>query len=63
MIASQSGVAKSIPSGEIVSGTPTMPHRVWLKASSLFQHLPEFNRRIREVEKHLEGMEIQRNKE
>lgn len=63
MIASQSGVAKSIPPGEVVSGTPTMPHRVWLKASSLFQRLPEFNRRIRELEKRLEKMEMQHNKE
>lgn len=63
MIASQSGVAKSIPSGEVVSGTPTMPHRLWLRASSLFQHLPEFNRRIRELEKRLKEMEEQQAKE
>lgn len=63
MIASQSGVAKSIPSGDIVSGTPTMPHRLWLRASHLFQHLPEFNRRIRELEKRLDRMESQRDKE
>ncbi|MBW2096833.1 MAG: UDP-3-O-(3-hydroxymyristoyl)glucosamine N-acyltransferase [Deltaproteobacteria bacterium] len=63
MIASQSGVAKSIPSGEIVSGTPTMPHRLWLRASSLFQHLPEFNRRIKDLEKRLEKMEMRYTKE
>jgi UDP-3-O-[3-hydroxymyristoyl] glucosamine N-acyltransferase len=63
MIASQSGVAKSIPPGEIVSGTPTMPHRLWLRASKLFARLPEFSTRIRELEKRLEKMNAERGKE
>ena len=63
MIASQSGVAKSIPPGEIVSGTPTMPHRLWLRASNLFARLPEYNLRIRELEKRLEKMETEREEE
>ncbi|MCK7510662.1 MAG: UDP-3-O-(3-hydroxymyristoyl)glucosamine N-acyltransferase [Desulfobacterales bacterium] len=33
MIGSQSGVAKSLGQGEIVSGSPAIPHRVWLKTS------------------------------
>jgi UDP-3-O-[3-hydroxymyristoyl] glucosamine N-acyltransferase len=63
MVASQSGVAKSIPSGEIVSGTPTMPHRLWLRSSTLFQQLPEFNRRIKELERRLKGIEEKEAKE
>ncbi len=63
MIASQSGVAKSIEPGQIVSGTPTMPHRLWLRASSLFQHLPEFSRRLRGLEKRLNSIEMRGKKE
>ncbi|HDZ23414.1 MAG TPA: UDP-3-O-(3-hydroxymyristoyl)glucosamine N-acyltransferase [Desulfobacteraceae bacterium] len=63
MIASQSGVAKSIEPGQIVSGTPTMPHRLWLRASSLFQHLPEFSRRLRGLEKRLDSIEMRGKKE
>jgi UDP-3-O-[3-hydroxymyristoyl] glucosamine N-acyltransferase len=57
MIGSQSGVAKSIPSGQVVSGTPTMPHRLWLRTTSLIPRLPDFNDRLRQLEKKLKEME------
>jgi UDP-3-O-[3-hydroxymyristoyl] glucosamine N-acyltransferase len=57
MIGSQSGVAKSIPPGEIVSGTPTMPHRLWLKTSGLIMRLPKLFERLRNLEKRLDGIE------
>ena len=57
MIGSQSGVAKSIPAGEVVSGTPTMPHRLWLKTRGLIARLPELLDRLRSLEKRLEGIE------
>jgi UDP-3-O-[3-hydroxymyristoyl] glucosamine N-acyltransferase len=63
MIAAQSGVAKSIPPGQVVSGTPTMPHRTWLRTSGLLNRLPEFNTRIRTMEKRLEKLEKQTDEE
>ncbi|MBN1104173.1 MAG: UDP-3-O-(3-hydroxymyristoyl)glucosamine N-acyltransferase [Deltaproteobacteria bacterium] len=57
MIGSQSGVAKSIPAGEVVSGTPTMPHRLWLKTRSLITRLPEFQDRLKSLEKRLAELE------
>lgn len=57
MIGSQSGVAKSVKTGDVVSGTPTMPHRIWLKTSSLIPRLPHFNDRLRKLEKRLEALE------
>ena len=63
MIAPQSGVAKSIPSGEVVSGSPAIPHRLQLKASSLTTRLPEFNQRLRHLEKKIEELEKQLEKE
>ena len=57
MIGSQSGVAKSIPAGEVVSGTPAMPHRLWLRTRALITQLPLFNNRIRSLEKKVEELE------
>lgn len=63
MIGSQSGVAKSIPPGDVVSGTPTMPHRLWLKTSGLMARLPEYTKRIRKLEKRVEELERTLKKE
>ena len=57
MIGSQSGVAKSISTGEMVSGTPTMPHRLWLKTSGLIRRLPQFNEHLRHLEKRVAKLE------
>jgi UDP-3-O-[3-hydroxymyristoyl] glucosamine N-acyltransferase len=57
MIGSQSGVPKSIPEGQVLSGTPAMPHRLWLKTSSLIPRLPDFVARLRDLEKKLADLE------
>jgi len=57
MIGSQSGVAKSLGAGEIVSGSPAIPHRLWLKTSALIPQLPELVERLRRIEKRLDDLE------
>ena len=57
MIGSQSGVAKSLGAGEIVSGSPAIPHRLWLKTSALIPHLPDLVARLRRLEKRLDDLE------
>jgi UDP-3-O-[3-hydroxymyristoyl] glucosamine N-acyltransferase len=57
MIGSQSGVAKSLGEGEIVSGSPAISHRLWLKTSALIPHLPDFAARLRRLEKRLNDLE------
>ncbi|MBW2066353.1 MAG: UDP-3-O-(3-hydroxymyristoyl)glucosamine N-acyltransferase, partial [Deltaproteobacteria bacterium] len=57
MIGSQSGVPKSIPNGSVVSGTPAVPHRLWLRSSSLIARLPELSERLRRVEKLIKQIE------
>jgi UDP-3-O-[3-hydroxymyristoyl] glucosamine N-acyltransferase len=57
MIGSQAGVAKSVSEGRVVSGTPAIPHRLWLKTSSLITRLPEFMARLRDLEKKLSDLE------
>jgi len=57
MIGSQSGVAKSLGEGEIVSGSPAIPHRLWLKTSALIPQLPDVVARLRRLEKRLDDLE------
>ncbi len=59
MIGSQSGVPKSIPKGQVVSGTPAMPHKLWLKTSALIPRLPQFNDRLKSLEKKIAELEKQ----
>jgi UDP-3-O-[3-hydroxymyristoyl] glucosamine N-acyltransferase len=57
MIGAKSGVVKPISPDDVVSGFPTMPHPLWLRTRKLLSRLPEFNDRIRELEKRLELLE------
>jgi UDP-3-O-[3-hydroxymyristoyl] glucosamine N-acyltransferase len=57
MIGSQSGVAKSLSRGEVVSGTPAMPHRLWLKTRALIVRFPDFAKRLRRLEKRMDEWE------
>jgi UDP-3-O-[3-hydroxymyristoyl] glucosamine N-acyltransferase len=61
MIGSQSGVAKSISPGQVVSGTPSMPHRLWLKATRITPRLPEMYDRLRRLEKKVDELEKPRD--
>lgn len=54
MIGSQSGVPKSLDPGEVVSGTPAMPHRLWLKTSLLLPRLSDMKDRLRALEKRVD---------
>lgn len=56
ILASQAGVAKSVSPGEIVSGTPAISHRLYLRASTLLSRLPQLNERVRNLEKRMEKL-------
>jgi UDP-3-O-[3-hydroxymyristoyl] glucosamine N-acyltransferase len=56
MIGAQSGVARSVDPGEVVSGTPSMPHKLWLRTSGLLTKLPSLYERVRKIEARLERM-------
>ncbi|MBW1901811.1 MAG: UDP-3-O-(3-hydroxymyristoyl)glucosamine N-acyltransferase [Deltaproteobacteria bacterium] len=57
IIGSKSGLAKSVLPGEILFGSPAIPHRLWLKTSGLIKKLPQFNERLRDVEKRINELE------
>jgi UDP-3-O-[3-hydroxymyristoyl] glucosamine N-acyltransferase len=47
IVTPQSGVAGDIPAGAIVSGSPAIDHKLWLKVSALLSRLPEIARAVR----------------
>lgn len=52
----QAGVARSLAAGVVVSGTPEMPHPLWLRVQQIIPRLPELKKRITDLEKQLEQM-------
>ncbi len=57
MVAAQSGVASSIPPGGVFSGSPAIPHRLFLRVAGLLKKLPEMARDIRMLKKRIEKIE------
>lgn len=54
----QTGVGKPVPEGQIVSsGIPEMPHRLWLRVQRLIPKLPDFNKRLSQLEKKIKNFE------
>jgi UDP-3-O-[3-hydroxymyristoyl] glucosamine N-acyltransferase len=50
----KTGIAKSIPDGQVVSsGSPSMPHRTWLRVQRVIPALPEMKKKIAGLEKKL----------
>ena len=57
MVAGQSGVAKDIPPGQIVSGTPTMPHQEWLRLQVHLGKMAELRSTVSSLMKRVEELE------
>jgi UDP-3-O-[3-hydroxymyristoyl] glucosamine N-acyltransferase len=57
IVAPRSGVAKSIPAGQVVSGAPTMPHRLWLKVQQVIPRLPEMHKKVAALARKVERIE------
>ncbi|NWF52947.1 MAG: UDP-3-O-(3-hydroxymyristoyl)glucosamine N-acyltransferase [Nitrospirae bacterium] len=56
IIGAQSGVTKDLAKG-VYSGSPTIPHRDWLKAQIIFSKLPELYRKVKELEEKIKEIE------
>lgn len=46
---SKSGIHGDVAAGEVVSGYPAIPNRLWLRCSAVFSKLPEMARTIRQL--------------
>jgi UDP-3-O-[3-hydroxymyristoyl] glucosamine N-acyltransferase len=53
----RSGIGKDLAPGEIVYGSPAMPHRTWLKVHRALPRLPELAKQVADLRRRLEAME------
>lgn len=51
ILTAQSGVSHDIPAGKMISGSPGFDNRIWLRAVTIFQRLPELLKRLDRLEK------------
>ncbi|MCT0231590.1 UDP-3-O-(3-hydroxymyristoyl)glucosamine N-acyltransferase [Synechococcus sp. CS-1324] len=52
---SKSGIHGEVAAGEVVSGYPAIPNRLWLRCSAAFNKLPELARTVRQLSRNADG--------
>ncbi len=57
MIGAKGGVSNTVAPNQVLSGSPVMPHREWLKASMSFAKLPEIRKEVTRMKRQLEELE------
>jgi UDP-3-O-[3-hydroxymyristoyl] glucosamine N-acyltransferase len=57
ILTAQSAVSHDVPAGKVISGSPGFDNRVWLRAVTIFQRLPELLKRLERMEKKLAAQE------
>ncbi|VVS91209.1 UDP-3-O-(3-hydroxymyristoyl)glucosamine N-acyltransferase [Desulfoluna spongiiphila] len=57
IVGPDAGVVKSVGDGEVVSGTPAMPHKLWLRLMGLMPKLPDLKRTVDRLEKRVARLE------
>jgi UDP-3-O-[3-hydroxymyristoyl] glucosamine N-acyltransferase len=51
ILTAQSAVSHDVPPGRVLSGSPGFDNRIWLRAVTIFQRLPELLKRLDRLEK------------
>ena len=59
IIGARGAAATDIAAGQVVSGAPAIPHKKWLKATRIFQKLPEMRKQVLALEKTVAELERQ----
>jgi UDP-3-O-[3-hydroxymyristoyl] glucosamine N-acyltransferase len=57
IVTAQTGVPGDVPAGKVISGSPALDNREWLKSTAVFARLPELQKRLRELEKRIADLE------
>lgn len=57
VIYAQSGIGGDVPAGALMSGSPAFDAKLWLRAITAFQKLPDMVRTMRELEKRVAELE------
>ena len=63
MIAAGSGVHKDVSAGQIVAGTPHMPHREWLRMEACRSKLPALRETLVTLQRRITALEEKKEKE
>lgn len=51
----KAGIHKNVAPGEIVTGIPAIPHKLFLKASAVYNRLPEMYQTLKHLQRRLDG--------
>jgi UDP-3-O-[3-hydroxymyristoyl] glucosamine N-acyltransferase len=57
MVGAQSGVGQDLPPNQVYSGSPTMPHREWLRMAMTLPKVSAMRKALMEIEKRLTRIE------
>ncbi len=57
----QAGIGHSIEPGKIVSGSPELDNKIWLRATAAFARLPLIQKTVRDLERRIEAIEKSNN--
>jgi UDP-3-O-[3-hydroxymyristoyl] glucosamine N-acyltransferase len=57
IVTGQTGIPGDVESGKIISGSPAIDNRQWLKSTAIFARLPEIQKHVRELEKRVDSLE------
>jgi UDP-3-O-[3-hydroxymyristoyl] glucosamine N-acyltransferase len=57
MAAARAGIHKNVPSGQIISGTPHMPHREWLRMEACIPKLPQMREALASLQRRVAVLE------
>ena len=63
MLGARAGLTKSVTEKTVMSGTPAIPHRDWLRFSALRTELPSIRRRVKAIETALNARETKEESE
>jgi UDP-3-O-[3-hydroxymyristoyl] glucosamine N-acyltransferase len=61
ILTAQSAVSHDVAPGKTISGSPGFDNRIWLRAVTIFQRLPELLKRLDRVEKKLASQAVSEN--
>ena len=56
MVGAQSGLMRDVEAGQIVVGTPALPHKEFFRVQGAVQKLPELRKQVLELEKQLQEL-------
>jgi UDP-3-O-[3-hydroxymyristoyl] glucosamine N-acyltransferase len=57
MVGAQSGVHEDVPAHQVISGSPHMPHREWLRVMATLSKLPEMRKTLQELQRRIAELE------